>query len=85
MYDVAYKVLNRFKDPTISYTLSLSNIDNLEIGDIVELNMPSLPKATREVVIGYEVNYSDSLVSNFVIGQPKVTAQEFLDLLNEPV
>ena len=82
--DVAYKLLNRFKEPTISYTLSLSNFDNLDLGDIVEIDMPSLPKATREVVTGYEVNYADSLVSNFIIGQPKVTAQEFLDLLKEP-
>lgn len=82
--DIAYKLLNRFKEPTVSYTLSLSNLDNLDLGDIVEIDMPSLSKATREVVIGYEVNYSDSLVSNFIIGQPKVTAKEFLDLLKEP-
>ena len=56
----------------------------MDLGDIVKIDMPSLPKPTREAVIGYEVNYSDSLVSNFVIGQPKVTAQEFLDLLKEP-
>ena len=82
--DVAYKVLNRFKEPTVSYTLSLSNLDNLDIGDIVEIDMPSLPKATREVVIGYEITYGDTLQTSYVVGQPRVTPKEFLELLKEP-
>jgi len=28
----------RFKEPTVSYTLSLSNLDNLDLGDIVNLD-----------------------------------------------
>ena len=41
--DVAYKVLNRFKDPTISYTVSLSNVDNLDLGDLIAIDVTSLP------------------------------------------
>ena len=83
--DVAYKVLNRFKDPTISYTVSLSNVDNLDLGDLIAIDVPSLPKSTIKTVIGYEVDIADTITTRFMIGQPKLSIQEYIDILKEPI
>jgi hypothetical protein len=82
--DVAYKVLNRFKEPTISYTVSLANLDNLDLGDNVKIDMPVLPKSVIETVVGYEVSFGETIATRYVIGQPRLTPQEFIDLLKEP-
>ena len=83
--DVAYKVLNRFKDPTISYTVSLSNVDNLDLGDLIAIDVPSLPKSAIKTVIGYEVDIADTIATRFMIGQPKLSIQEYIDILKEPI
>ena len=43
--DVAYKILNQYRDPSITYTVSLTNTDNLDLGDIIKIDMPSLPSS----------------------------------------
>ena len=82
---VAYKVLSRFKEPTVSYTVSLNNQDSLDIGDLIEIDVPALPKATIKTVVGYEVSFGDSLTTRYQIGQPKVSIKEYIDLLKEPI
>ena len=82
--NVAYRVLNRFKEPTVSYTVSLNNQDSLDIGDLIEIDVPALPKATIKTVVGYEVSFSDSIRTRYQIGQPKVSIKEYIDLLKEP-
>ena len=82
--DVAYKVLNRFKEPTVTYTVSLANVDNLDIGDLIQIDVPSLPKNVVKTVVGYEVSFAETVSTRYQIGQPKVSIQEYIDLLKEP-
>jgi len=82
--DVANTVLNRFKEPTVSYAVSLTNQDNLDLGSNVKIDMPVLVKSVIETVVSYEITFGEAIATRFVIGQPKVTAQEYLDLLIKP-
>ena len=81
---IGYKVLNRFKEPTVSYSVSLANSDNLDIGDLVTIDVPSLPKAVTKTIVAYEVSLGDTLVTRYDVGQPKVSLKEFVDLVKEP-
>lgn len=82
--NVAYKVLSRFKEPTISYDVSLNNQDSLDIGDLIKIDTPALPKDTIKTVVEYEVSFSNVITTIYQIGQPKVSMQEYIDLLKEP-
>ena len=81
---VGYEVLNRFKEPTMSYTVSLSNVDDLDLGDNIKIDMVALKKSTIETVIGYEVTFGNTLATRYLIGQPKLTFKEYVDILKEP-
>tara|TARA_R100000234_G_scaffold95747_1_gene64026 strand:+ start:1711 stop:2808 length:1098 start_codon:yes stop_codon:yes gene_type:complete len=83
--NVAYRILNRFKEPTVSYSVSLTNKDNLDLGDLVEIDMPSLPESDIKTVVGYETSLSDSVLTRYAVGQTKVSFKEYLDLLKEPI
>jgi len=82
--NVAYKALSRFKDPTVTYTISLTNQDNLDLGEMIKIDVPSLPKGVIKTVIGYEVNFGDSITTRYQVGMPKVSLKEYIDLLKEP-
>ena len=84
MENAAYKVISRFKEPTVSYSVSLTNRDNLDLGDLVEIDMPSLPKSDIKTVVGYEVTFGDSINTRYTVGQPKVSYKEYIDLLTKP-
>jgi|TARA_R100000995_G_C3473856_1_gene119791 hypothetical protein len=81
---VGYEILNRFKEPTMSYSVSLSNEDNLDLGDNVKIDMVALKKSLIETVIGYEISLSNTVSTRYLIGQPKVTFKEYIDILKEP-
>ena len=82
--NVAYKILNRFKEPTVSYSISLTNQDSIDLGELIEIDVPSLPKSDTKTVVGYEVTFGDSINTRYVIGQPKVSYKEYIDLLTKP-
>jgi hypothetical protein len=82
--NIAYLILNRFNEPTISYSVSISNQDNLDLGDIVRIDMPLLPKEVTKPIIEYEVVLSNTMNMRCKIGEPEVSVQEYIDLLSKP-
>ena len=82
--NVAYSVLNNFKEPTVSYVVSLANHDNLDLGDLIEFDLPSLPKDDIKTIVNYEISFEDTIKTTYQVGQSKVTFQEFIDILKEP-
>ena len=82
--NAAYKILNRFKEPTVSYSVSLTNQDSIDLGELIEIDVPSLPKSDIKTVVGYEVTFGDSINTRYTVGQPKVSYKEYIDLLTKP-
>ena len=82
--DVAYKILSRFTTPTINYSFSISNNDNLDLGDYVKINMPSLPKEVIKTIIEYEIELSEIMVMRGKVGIPEVDTKEYINLLMNP-
>ena len=84
LYDVAYKVLNRFKEPTVSYSVSLPNADYIDLGHLLSIDVPTLTKAAVLPVVGYDIAIDDKVSTTFQVGQTKVTVKEYIDLLSKP-
>ena len=82
--NVAYSVLNNFKEPTVSYVVTLANHDHLDLGDLIEFDLPSLPKDDIKTIVNYEISFEDTIKTTYQVGQSKVTFQEFIDILKEP-
>ena len=82
--NVAYSVLNNFKEPTVSYVVSLANHDNLDLGDLIKFDLPSLPKDDIKTIVNYEISFEETIKTTYQVGQSKVTFQEFIDILKEP-
>ncbi len=82
--DIGYKLLNRFSAPTISYSVSITNVDSLDLGDLIKIDMPALPKSTVEPIVEYEIELTDLLAMRCKIGQPPLSVQEYLDILSKP-
>jgi len=84
LYDVAYKILNRFKEPTVSYSVSLPNADYIDLGHLLEIDVPTLTKSAVLPVVGYDISIDDKVSTTFQVGQSKVTVKEYIDLLSKP-
>ena len=82
--NIAYLVLNRFNEPTVSYSVSITNQDNLDLGDIIKIDTPSLNKEIAKPIIEYEIELSDTMNMRCKIGEPEVSAKEYIDLLSKP-
>lgn len=81
---IGYLIMNRFKEPTVGYTVSIANQDNLGLGDLVKIDVPSLPKNTVKTVVSSEVTFGDTIATRYQIGQPKLSTKEYIDILKEP-
>tara|TARA_R100001163_G_C5053506_1_gene190073 strand:+ start:725 stop:1825 length:1101 start_codon:yes stop_codon:yes gene_type:complete len=82
--DIGYKLLNRFNSPTISYSISITNVDNLDLGDLVKIDMPALPKSTVEPIVEYEIELSDLMSMRCKVGLPPLTVSDYIDILSKP-
>ena len=82
--EIAYKVLNRFTIPTISYSFTVVNADNLDLGDLVKIDMPSLPKEVTKTIVEYEVELSDIMAMRCKIGAPELNTKDYINLISKP-
>tara|TARA_R110002020_G_scaffold73484_1_gene188334 strand:- start:143 stop:1243 length:1101 start_codon:yes stop_codon:yes gene_type:complete len=82
--DIGYKLLNRFKSPTVSYSVSITNSDNLDLGDLIEIDMPALPKSSTQSIVEYEIELSETLSMRCKVGLPQLTIKDYIDILQKP-
>ena len=82
--NIAYLLLNRFKEPTVSYVVSLANHDHLDLGDLVEIDLPSLPKNDVKTIVNYEITFGDTINTRYQVGQSKISFEEYIDILKTP-
>ena len=84
LHEVAYAILYRFNKPLFVYNLSLDNVDHLDIGDIVAIDLPTLEKDSTHEMVGYEIEFGENISTKIIIGQTKLTVKEYIDLLKKP-
>ena len=73
-----------FKEPTVSYSVSLPNADYIDLGHLLEIDVPTLTKSAVLPVVGYDISIDDKVSTTFQVGQSKVTVKEYIDLLSKP-
>ena len=82
--DVGYKILNKSKSPTTSYSVSITNVDNLDLGDLIEIDMPALSKNAVKPIIEYEIELSEMMAMRCKVGMPELSIKEYIDILKKP-
>ena len=79
---VDYVSQNRF--PTVTYTLKPLDAYWVDLGDLINVHVPSLQVDELLPVVGYSTTISDSIDTTLVLGQPRLSDNQFLDLLIDP-
>jgi len=82
--EVGYKILNKSKYPTTSYSVSITNVDNLDLGDLIEIDMPALSKNTVKPIIEYEIELSEMMAMRCKVGIPELSIKDYIDILKKP-
>ena len=83
--DIAYKIISQYKNPSITYSISLTNSDNIELGDIIKIDMAALPSFSTKTVIEYSIDLGNEIKTRYKIGLPQVSVKEFIDRLKTPI
>lgn len=78
---VARRVVNRYKSPTKSYSISLHAGEWLDLGNIVRITAPSLGTDETLPVVSYDVNASESLVTVVTLGERKLSISDYIKRL----
>lgn len=79
--EVARGIANRFKTPTKSYTITLSDGEWLGLGDIVEITAAGLSSSETLTVIAYDIVAGESLKTSVTLGERQLSISEYLERL----
>ena len=79
--ELAMDEISRFGDPTITYTVQMSDGEWIALGDLVRVQMPSLKRDEVLPVIRYETSITDEIVTLLTLGEPSLSMAEYIDLL----
>jgi hypothetical protein len=87
--DVGYRLLNRLSKPSIYYNITTLNMNDISLGDLIKVNIPSVHAAFYSgtdilTLIGYEINISDNISTTLKIGDKPITIKQQLDILSKP-
>jgi len=79
--NVARSITNRFKTPTKSYTITLSDGEWMGLGDIVEITAPGLSTSEVLPVVAYDIVVGESLKTAITLGERQLSIAEYLERL----
>jgi len=83
--DVAYKLISQYKNPSMAYSVSLTNSDNLDLGSVIKIDMAALPSSTIKTIIEYDIELGNEVKTRYKIGVPQLSISEYIDRLKAPV
>ena len=74
MENVAYIILNRFNKPSVYYNIVTHNTDDVSLGDLIKVEVPSTHAALYAsndilTLIGYEITIGQSIRTRLKIGE----------------
>ena len=79
--ELARDEINRFGDPTVSYTVEMSEGEWIAIGDLVKVIVPSLKREEILPVVRYETSIGEGITTLLTLGEPSLSMTEYINLL----
>lgn len=79
--ELALDEINRFGDPTISYTVEMASGEWIALGDLVEVQLPSLKHKSILPVIRYETTIAEEVTTLLTLGEPALSMAEYIENL----
>lgn len=79
--ELALDEINRFGDPTVSYTVEMSNGEWIALGDLVEVQLPLLKRNEILPVVRYETTIAEEVTTLLTLGEPALSMAEYIENL----
>tara|TARA_R100000458_G_scaffold17780_1_gene15428 strand:+ start:321 stop:1526 length:1206 start_codon:yes stop_codon:yes gene_type:complete len=81
MNEAAHSILNKFKEPTKTYTIELTGAEWVQLGDLVEISSPLLGTKELFPVVEKEISVTNSVKTRLAIGSASLEPKELLELM----
>jgi hypothetical protein len=90
LYNVGYEVLNRYNKPSIYYNVTTQATDDISLGDLVKVKVPSIHAALYAssdilTLVGYEMSISETISTRLKLGEKPLTISQMIDIMKAPV
>jgi len=81
MKELAYTIIQKFKNPTSTYKMELTGAEWVQLGDLVEVTSPIMGTKSLFPVIEKEVSVSDNIVTKLAVGSRSISTKKLLELV----
>ena len=78
---LAYKYVQLNKFPTVSYDVQLNSLENIGLGDLVKVEVPSLERQDILPIEAYSLQISGGIKAKYTLGQKRLTTNQILNLI----
>lgn len=79
--ELAMDEVERFKKPTISYTVQMHHGEWIGLGDLIKVKVPSLKREDILPVVRYEISIGEEITTALTLGATPLTLAEYIQLL----
>lgn len=77
MKELAYTIIQKFKNPTSTYKMELTGAEWVQLGDLVEVTSPIMGTKSLFPVIEKEVSVSDNIVTKLAVGSRSISTKSY--------
>ena len=82
-YHTAFAYVEARKDPTITYNIELPSFLWFDLGNLVELEVPTLRSGEILPIVGYNIRMGDSITTTLTMGDESLTTSQIIkELIN---
>lgn len=78
MKELAYSIVNSNNKPSGAYTLKVENAHWIDLGDIVEVSIPTLKDNKRFIVKEYQTDLKNTITTTLTLGAGKLSTSELV-------
>ena len=80
--ELAKDEINRFGDPTVTYTVEMTGAEWIALGDLIKVIVPSLKREEILPVVRYETTIGNGITTLLTLGEPALSMSEYIQLLS---
>ena len=78
MDELAYNIVNTNNRPAGAYTVIVENAHWVDLGNVVEVSIPTLERSKRMVVKEYNTSINDTISTTLTLGSGRITISELV-------
>lgn len=78
MEDIAYSLANSNREPSGAYTVKVENAHWVDLGNVVEVSIPTLERSKRMVVKAYTTSITNTISTTLTLGSSKLTVSDLV-------